>query len=37
MREFDVTAVIELVEWIQAKNHRAYLSHKKRKARENPD
>ncbi|MFA5324435.1 MAG: hypothetical protein WC373_17295, partial [Smithella sp.] len=31
MKVFDVTDLIELVSWIQMKNHRAYLSHRKRK------
>ena len=31
MKVFDVTEIIELVAWIQLKNHRAYLSHRKRK------
>jgi len=28
---FDALDLIELVSWIQMKNHRAYLSHRKRK------
>ena len=31
MKVFDVLDLIELVSWIQMKNHRAYLSHRKRK------
>jgi hypothetical protein len=31
MKIFDVLDLIELVSWIQIKNHRAYLSHRKRK------
>jgi len=31
MKKFDVLDLIELVSWIQMKNHRAYLSHRKRK------
>jgi hypothetical protein len=31
MKVFDVLDLIELVSWIQIKNHRAYLSHRKRK------
>jgi len=31
MKVFDAMELIELVEWIQLKNHRAYLSHRKRK------
>ena len=30
-RVFDLALTIELVSWIQLKNHRAYLSHRKRK------
>jgi len=33
MRTFDDEAVIELVQWIQLKNYRAYISHKKRKVK----
>ncbi|MDD3083078.1 MAG: hypothetical protein PHW17_12750, partial [Desulfobacterales bacterium] len=32
-REFDLGLTIELVCWIQLKNHRAYLAHRKRKLR----
>jgi hypothetical protein len=31
MKTFDIIDLIELVEWIQLKNYRAYLSHRKRK------
>ncbi|MDP1993288.1 MAG: hypothetical protein Q8K00_19895, partial [Syntrophales bacterium] len=31
MKVFDIPDLIELVSWIQMKNHRAYLSHRKRK------
>jgi len=31
MKVFDVLDLIELVSWIQIKNYRAYLSHRKRK------
>jgi hypothetical protein len=31
MKKFDVLDLICLVSWIQMKNHRAYLSHRKRK------
>jgi len=31
MKKFDVFDLIYLVSWIQMKNHRAYLSHRKRK------
>jgi len=31
MKIFDAFDLIELVSWIQMKNHRAYLSHRKRK------
>ncbi|MCX5829262.1 MAG: hypothetical protein NTV58_14850 [Deltaproteobacteria bacterium] len=31
MKVFDVIALINLVEWTQLKNYRAYLSHRKRK------
>ena len=30
LRELDVLAALELVQWIQAKNHKAYLSHRKK-------
>jgi alkylhydroperoxidase family enzyme len=33
MRTFDDEAVIELVRWIQLKNYRAYISHKKKRAK----
>jgi len=35
MKVFDRKAMIDLVIWIQIKNHRAYLSHKKKKLRNN--
>jgi hypothetical protein len=31
MKIFDVIELIEMVSWIQMKNHRAYISHRKRK------
>jgi len=31
MRVFDTKAMIELVIWIQEKNHRSYISHRKKK------
>jgi len=31
MKVFDIPDRIDLVSWIQMKNHRAYLSHRKRK------
>ena len=31
MKIFDIIDLIELVSWVQMKNHRAYLSHRKRK------
>jgi hypothetical protein len=31
VKAFDVIALINLVEWAQQKNYRAYLSHRKRK------
>jgi hypothetical protein len=31
MKAFDILELIDLVSWIQMKNHRAYLSHRKRK------
>jgi hypothetical protein len=33
LRVFDAEALLELVEWIQINNHRAYRSHKKKKMR----
>jgi hypothetical protein len=31
MKVFDIPGLIDLVSWIQMKNHRAYLSDRKRK------
>ena len=31
LREFDIEMAIELVGWIQRRNHRSYLSHRKKK------
>lgn len=31
IKKFDALDLINLVSWIQMKNHRAYLSHRKRK------
>jgi len=31
MKKFDIIDLINLVSWIQMKNYRAYLSHRKRK------
>jgi len=31
LKKFDTKATIELVIWIQEKNHRSYLSHRKKK------
>ena len=31
LRHKDVEIAIEIVKWVQARNHRAYLSHRKRK------
>jgi ABC-type cobalamin transport system ATPase subunit len=31
IKKFDALDLIDLVSWIQIKNHRAYLSHRKRK------
>jgi hypothetical protein len=31
IKKFDVVDLIDLVSWVQMKNHRAYLSHRKRK------
>ena len=31
MKKFDASDLIDLVSWIRTKNHRAYLSHRKRK------
>ena len=31
LREFDMEMAIELVGWIQRRNHRSYLSHRKKK------
>jgi hypothetical protein len=33
LRVFDVEALLHLAEWIQLNNHRAYLSHRRRKTR----
>jgi len=34
MKQFDMEMTLALIEWIQLKNHRAYLSHRKRKLEE---
>jgi len=31
MKQLDVEMTFALIEWIQARNHRDYLSHRKRK------
>ena len=31
LREFDIDMAIDLVQWIQRRNHRSYLSHRKKK------
>jgi len=31
MRVFDKESIIELIKWIQIKNHKAYESHRKKK------
>ena len=31
VKHYDIAATLELVCWIQEKNHRAYLSHRKKK------
>lgn len=31
LRKFDIHASLELVQWIQVKNHKAYLSHRKKR------
>jgi len=31
MRRYDRNSVLELVNWIQKKNHRAYLAHRRKK------
>jgi len=31
LREFDIDMAIALVVWIQRRNHRSYLSHRKKK------
>lgn len=35
LREYAIDDTLCLVEWIQMKNYRAYLSHRKRKVRAN--
>jgi len=35
LREYDIEDSLCLVEWIQMKNYRAYLSHRKRKVKAN--
>lgn len=31
MRTFDAQKILDLVMWIQLRNHRAYISHRKKK------
>jgi hypothetical protein len=30
LRKFDAEMIIELIDWIQRRNHRSYLSHRKK-------
>jgi hypothetical protein len=34
LKKFTLKQSLELIRWIQEKNHRSYLSHRKRKIRE---
>jgi hypothetical protein len=34
LRKYTIEDVIELIAWVQQRNHRAYVSHKKRRATE---
>jgi hypothetical protein len=34
IRKYDIKSTIELIFWIQQKNHKAYLSHRKKRLKE---
>jgi hypothetical protein len=31
LRQYDIAMTIDMVKWIQQRNHRAYLSHRRRR------
>jgi len=36
LKTFDTHAALKLIRWIQRKNHRAYLSHRKARPKDDP-